>query len=101
MWIYPFGIYPFGGPRNACEDDVAHYVRCAIMWSLIADVTSFRPPYQSLERIGIRQPSKQNLHTIAAVFQAYHGTKKWLKDSTTDLHIFLSSEPNLVTSVSS
>ena len=66
------------------------------MWSLIADVTSFCPPCQSLERLGIRQPSKQNLHTIAAAFQAYHGTKKWLKDSTTDLHIFLSTETNFV-----
>ena len=35
-------------------------------------------------------------YLLAAIFQAYHGTKKWLKDLEIDLHTFLTFEPNLV-----
>ena len=44
----------------------------------------------------MRNPSKRNFHLLAATFQAYHGTKKWLKDLDTNLSTFLTIESNLV-----
>ena len=41
-------------------------------------------------------PTKQKFHHLAAIFQAYHGTKKRLKSLDTDLHLYLTEEPNLI-----
>ena len=84
------------GCGNGCEDDLAHYIKCVILWSLVESKISFSLPSQSLERVGVIRPTKQDLHLLAAIFQAYHGTKKWLRDLEIDLHTFLTCEPNLV-----
>ena len=84
------------GCSDGCEDDLAHYLKCTFFWSLIESKISFDIPSTCLERVGVRNPSKRNFHLLAATFQAYHGTKKWLRDLDTNLSTFLTIETNLV-----
>ena len=42
-----------------------------ILWSLIESKISFSIPSQSLERVGVINPTKQHFHLLAAILQAY------------------------------
>ena len=77
------------GCSEGCEDDLLHYLKCTILWSLIEDRSSFLVPVNGLDRLGITNPSKRTLHLISATFQAYHGTKNWLKSFDVDLYELL------------
>ena len=86
----------FGCAEEGCEDDFLHYVKCHVLWSMVEDRSKFTVPSRGLERLGINNPSKRTFHVISAIFQAYHGTKRWLKSFDIDLFHFLQHELNLV-----
>ena len=84
------------GCSGGCEDDLLHYLKCHILWSLVEDRSNFVVPSRGLDRLGINNPSKRTFHLISAIFQAYHGTKRWLKSFDIDLFHFLQQESNCV-----
>ena len=69
---------------------------CGVCQRVQYSKKSFSLPSQSLQRVGVIRPSKQNFHLLAAIFQAYDSTKKWLKNLEIDILTFLTCEPNLV-----
>ena len=82
------------GCGAGCEDDLYHYVRCPMLWSLAQSRTRFAIPHHGLERLGISNPCKQILHMLSAIFQAYHGTKTWVKAQSDycNIHTLLQQE---------
>ena len=56
------------GCSNGSEDDLAHYLNCFILWSLIeSNIFCSSPASQCRETIGLSSPTKQILHLIAVI----------------------------------
>ena len=59
----------------ACPDDLAHYVCCPHVWSIVGDSFPQLEPASPLARLCVESPSRERLIILAGIFQAYHGTK--------------------------
>ena len=65
-------IYPclLGCPGQV--DTLSHYFLCPNLWKIANSVACHKVPDDTVERIGIRSPSPNNLHLSACILHNYH-----------------------------
>ena len=68
-------IYPclLGCPDKV--DSLSHYLLCPILWQIANSVACHEVPDDTLERIGVRSPTPNNLNLLACIFHSYHAIK--------------------------
>ena len=57
------------------RDEIRHYVQCAPLWLIVAEVMSQQSPFDLAERICMKDPSPETVVRLAVCFQSYHYAK--------------------------
>ena len=56
-------------------DDLKHYLSCAPLWQITAELVGTQPPLNLAERLCIVNPSPDGVVRVALAFQCYHYTE--------------------------
>ena len=54
------------------KDSIKHYLQCEPLWNQIFQRLRMAPYSQVLDRLGLMNPSRQKLLTLAIAFVVYH-----------------------------
>ena len=57
------------------KDSIQHYLQCERLWNTVFQQLRISPFDDVLERLAIKNPSKEKVTTLAVVFVIYHKTR--------------------------